>query len=239
MPHSEHERPYRGTVPPHLCAMPPISFRQVLSYLWPHVAHRTEGRHGPLSVAWEAGTKVLNSANGNQSFGALHRVWQAVFHHLALETQPPRSVLLLGLGGGSVPAILRDELDIPAPITAVELDPAMIELARTHFSLDRHAQLEVIAGDAVVHVHALRRRFDLVLVDLFDDLDLARGVDTRGFAHGLRDRCAEGGTVCFNTVGYDADSDARCDQVRRHLGSTFLQVTEFRSEGVNRVFIAR
>lgn len=212
-------------------------FRRLISYLWPIAEARAEGRHGTLTVRWEAGAKVLNSVEGNQSFGALHRVWQEVFAHLELGTRVPRNVLLLGLGGGSVPAILRDELGIDAPITAIELDPKMVQLARDHFALDRHRDLEVITGDATIQIHALRERFQLVVVDLFADLDLARGVDSRAFLHGLRDRCAEDGVVCFNTVAYDPVSDRRCQAVHDHGLIVFNRVEELRLEEVNRLFI--
>jgi spermidine synthase len=133
--------------------------------------------------------------------------------------------------------ILRKELGLTATITAVECDPAMVALARKHFGLDAWDGLEVIIGDAIVQCHALRQRFDWVLVDLFDDLDLARGTDTMGFAHALRDRTA--GTLAFNTVGYNAASDARCERVRANLKKAFASVNESRLEDVNRVFVAR
>ena len=212
-------------------------WRRLLSYLWPTIQLREPSLHGVLTVRWEAGAKVLNSANGNQSFGALHRVWQLIFDELDLRRDPPRDVLLLGLGGGSVPTILREELGVAAPITAVELDPVMVELGRRHFGLGSHAGLHVVAGDATMQVHNMRERFDLVVVDLFDDLDLARGVDTMGFAHALRERCS--GILCFNTVGYDGISDQRCQRVKENLSRVFGKVDELRVEGVNRVFVAR
>jgi spermidine synthase len=211
----------------------------VLSWLWPVRAARIEGLHGPLEVRWERGRKVINSAQANQSFGSLHQVWRAAFAEVGVQRQPPGSVLLLGLGGGSVVHILRRELGIKAPITAVELDRVMVQLARQHFGLDALANVTVLEGDATIQVHALRERYDLVLVDLFDDLDLARGVDGRTFIHGLRDRCAEGGTVLFNTVGYDEASDARCQRVLHHVRQVFHTVDEIREKKVNRVFVAR
>jgi spermidine synthase len=190
-----------------------------------------------LEVRWEAGRLVLNSAQSNQSFGSLHRVWADVLTRVVKTHGAPESVLLLGLGGGSAAWILRRELGIAMPITAVEIDPVMIGLARDHFGLDEHSGIHVLEGDATVLVHGMRDRFDLVLVDLFDDLDLARGVDTMGFAHALRDRCA--GTLCFNTVGFDETSDRRCDRVNQNLERIFTSVDEWRLEDVNRVFIAR
>jgi spermidine synthase len=210
-----------------------------ISWVWPVHLAGTNGRHGPLEVRWEQGRKVLNSTNGNQSFGSLHRVWQRVFAHLELSQHPPKRVLLLGLGAGSVVHILRAELGIPAHITAVEIDPIMTSLAREHFGLDRHVDIEVLVGDAVIQVQMHQQRYDLIVVDLFDDLDLARGVDTRGFAHGLRERCADDGSVCFNTVSYDPGSELRCTRVHDNLLSVFNGVEEFRTEDLNRVFIAR
>ncbi|MBK8497290.1 MAG: hypothetical protein IPL52_00390 [Flavobacteriales bacterium] len=210
---------------------------RIISYLWPvRVAH-AHGAHGELEVRYETGRLVLNSAHGNQSFGSLHRVWQQVFARMGLREHPPQEVLMLGLGGGSIVHILREELGVAAPITAVELDPVMVELARQHFGLGVHTGLRVLVGDATLQVHSMRERYDLVVVDLFDDLDLARGVDTMGFAHALRDRCS--GILCFNTVGYDGPSGQRCQRVKDNLGRVFGKVDELRVEGVNRVFLAR
>ena len=216
-----------------------MDWRSWISWVKPISAERKAGLFGPLYVRWEMGRKVLNTANANQSFGSLHRVWAAVLQHLNLQRKPPRSVLLLGLGGGSAVHILRDEMHLSCPITAVELDPAMIDLGKRHFGLGRWADLKIVQGDATIQVHALRERYDLVLVDLFDDLDMARGVDHGGFAHGLRERCEFGGTLCFNTVGYDDASEARCDRVKVLLQRVFSEVEEFRTKETNRVFIAR
>lgn len=210
-----------------------------ISWMRPvHVA-RAEGRAGTLEVRWERGQKVLNSPHANQSFGSLHRVWQVTLRQLDLPARPPANVLLLGLGGGSAIRILREELGLRCPITVVEWDPAVVAVAREHFALDRQEALTLITGDAVIQVQAMRERFDLVLVDLFDDLDLARSVDTAGFAHGLRDRCAEGGTVCFNTVAYDEASAERCQRVHDNLARTFLHVDELQAEEMNRIFLSR
>jgi spermidine synthase len=114
----------------------------------------------------------------------------------------------------------------------------MVDLARDQFNMDRHKDVTVVTGDATIQVHTLPDRYDLVLVDLFDDLDLARGVDSRAFIHGLRDRCAENGVVCINTVSHDPLSEERCEKVLLHLQRTFHEAEELRLEGVNRMFIA-
>ena len=79
-----------------------MRFRALLSWLWPMPVDRFTTLHGPMEVRYEGGALVLNSERGNQSFGSLHRVWQDVFQRIGLKNSPPTSVLLLGLGGGSV-----------------------------------------------------------------------------------------------------------------------------------------
>ena len=212
-------------------------FARFLSYIFPIRTHTANGKFGPLEIRWENGRKVLNSANGNQSFGSLHRVWQNTLHEVFKDLRK-KTVLMLGFGGGSAAYILRNELDSKASITAIELDPCMMDLATSHFGADGIEKFTMIQGDAVVRIHAIKERFDLILVDLFEDLDLARGVDTSGFSHGLRDRCEQGGIVCFNTVAYDEKSGNRSQKIADHLGRVFNTVTEFRYEGVNRMFIA-
>lgn len=210
---------------------------RLLSWIWPITMERTEGAFGPLQLRWEYGRLALNTPNANQSFGSLHRVWQHVLGQ-EIGATPPRNVLALGLGGGSVVHILRREHGLNMPITVVELDPMMVHLARTRFGLEGMPGVEVITGDATIQVHALRGRYDLVLVDLFEDLEMARGTDSRAFVQGLRDRCADGGKVCFNTVGYDTRSKRRCDRVQELLCDAFANVREWRTEDFNRVFVA-
>ena len=213
-------------------------FYRWLSHLWPITIQTAESQMGEVSIRWENGHKVLNSKNGNQSFGSLHEVWVQTFNAIGLEKLNAGSVLLLGLGGGSVPYILRRNWQIEGPITIIELDPQMIRIAKEHFGLNELHNVNVIQGDAIIQLHSLKKRFDLIVIDLFSDLDMARGVETNGFAHGLRDRCNDGGIVCFNTVAYDPKSNARCDQVLTQLKKVFSQVNEFKFEGVNRVFVA-
>jgi spermidine synthase len=211
---------------------------RLMSFRTPHLIERCEGLFGPLEVCWERGRKVINSAHANQSHGALHRVLHAALRPALREIGAPRNTLLLGLGGGSAVRIIGRELRMPHRILAVELDPAMIDLAARHFGMKNHDRLQVVQGDAIILAHTLRERFDLVVVDLFADSEPAQGGATSGFIHALRDRLAEGGRICFNTMAYDARTREHSERVHGLLRRAFLHVRIIEAEGVNRVFIA-
>src|SRR5512134_2559785 len=93
-------------------------------------------------------------------------VWDALAAPLAwLAPARRRSVLLLGLGGGSAARVIR-ALAPRARIVGVEIDPAVVSAARRWFDLDALG-VEVVTGDAARFLRATRARFDAVLEDVF------------------------------------------------------------------------
>lgn len=93
-------------------------------------------------------------------------VWDALAAPLAwLPPARRRSVLLLGLGGGSAARVAR-ALAPRARIVGVEIDPEVVRAARESFDLDALG-LEVIVDDAYSVLRRRRARFDVVMEDIF------------------------------------------------------------------------
>jgi spermidine synthase len=92
-------------------------------------------------------------------------VWWALAAPVLLLPHRRRRVLLLGLAAGSVARAIR-ALDREAEIVGVELDRGVLRAARRHFDLDV-LRLEVVIGDALAYLRRTRRRFDLIVEDLF------------------------------------------------------------------------
>ncbi len=88
-----------------------------LSHVWPVRVQRAAGTHGTLELTWEYGRLVVNSANANQSFGSLHRVWRAALRDAGIQRKEPRTALVLGYGAGSVAHILLKRVLDTTPIT--------------------------------------------------------------------------------------------------------------------------
>lgn len=81
----------------------------------------------------------------------------------------PKSILMLGLGGGSGIAVLRRRFP-NSKITVVEHDPEMIKLAHQLVFARLKYIPEILAGDAGEIVETLakkRKDFDVVIFDLF------------------------------------------------------------------------
>jgi spermidine synthase len=106
-----------------------------------------------------------------------------------------RNVLLLGLGGG---ASIRDvEVRFPdAPITAIEWDPAMADIAREIHDFAREPR--ILVGDIVEVVPQLSEKFGLVLVDCFSGNEPAPSLFEPRFLSVFEERLQKGGRVILN-----------------------------------------
>jgi spermidine synthase len=88
-----------------------------------------------------------------------------------LYVQPqPRRILMIGLGGGVVPAVLQHLLP-EAEIEAVEIDPAVIRVAGSHFNFKAGPKTRVHADDGRVFIKrqlAAGAKYDIVMLDAYD-----------------------------------------------------------------------
>lgn len=122
-------------------------------------------KNGSITIR-KIGPRIKVSVNGYEQGSAyVARVWHAALERVP-ENHPVKQVLLLGLGSGcSIPAILKRFPD--AHVTAIEWDPAMVEVAKSLRLYPENAAPEIIVGDATEIVPKMTRTFDLILVDLF------------------------------------------------------------------------
>jgi spermidine synthase len=132
---------------------------------------------------------------------------------------PPESVLLLGLGGGTMLRQLR-RLCPDTRFVAVEIDAAIVKLARDHMDLDAIGA-EVIVADAYAWLDHATEQFDVVIDDLFltGDLDVLRSAVLEGHVlDRVRARVAKDGILVANLI-----TDHGHLEVRRRMRAAFKE----------------
>jgi spermidine synthase len=215
-----------------------LNLARLLSYVWPVRVWKGAGAKGELELTWEYGRLVVNSANANQSFGSSHRVWRAAFRDEGILHRSPATALVLGYGAGSVAHILLNELGLDTIITGVDHDEKMFQLAREHFPLKRMERLRLVVADAFEFAARSSSLYDMVVVDLFEDLDFAQGVERAEFLVALRRLVSPEGLLLINTVAHDEKSALRSARLADELRLVFTEVKEHHYDVSNRVFIA-
>ena len=215
----------------------PNPLTRLLSYILPLTCTVHSPISGPLKVRCYRGHKVLDTRHANYSYGSLQRILR--YGLLFVEPMQANQILLLGLGGGSVVATLRQEMHYQGHLTAVELDPVMIRLAATEFGIQPDAQLTIVWADAFEWVcTAPAGGFGLVIVDLFVDLDLPAGLQTATFWQHLQRVLHPGGYVLFNTLT-SVLLQVAGQALPTYLESLGFSVKELEVERLNQLLILR
>lgn len=155
------------------------------------------------------------------------------------KNDPPRSVLMLGLAGGTAFRVLRHLLP-DCMLTAIDIDPEIIDLAREHMELD-DLGIEVVIGDAYDWLEKNKRTFDVVIDDIYlagkTDVFRPREWDV-GLMEHLRRAMAPGGVLAVNLVT-GAGHRSMQSLTRRVLRENFPVVRTIKSiEAMNEVLVA-
>jgi len=120
----------------------------------------------------------------------------------ALYLQPdPKRVLIIGLGGGSLPAAIA-QIAPRAEIDSVEIDPAVIRVAGKYFDFRPTPRNRVHEGDGRVFVkRAIKNgaKYDLVMLDAFDHEYIPEHLLTREFLGEVKNVMTEDGVLAANT----------------------------------------
>ncbi|MFD2787686.1 spermidine synthase [Hymenobacter rubripertinctus] len=211
--------------------------RRLLSYVLPLTRRVASVHSGTLRVTLWRGHKVLDTAHANYSYGTLQRVLR--YGLLFAPAHPAGPVLLLGLGGGSVVPTLRQERGVTGPITAVELDPVVIRVAAEEFGIETGPGLHIVCADAFVWVRtAPAAAFELVVVDLFLDLELPAGLGDGAFWRHLLRLTRPGGWVLCNLLT-SAELWPEGQPLSGFLEQLGFEVKDVEVEQFNRLLILR
>lgn len=110
---------------------------------------------------------AVQLTEGDEFFYHEALVWPPLLFHPA-----PRSVLIVGGGDGGA---LEEVLKFPTveSVTLVEIDPAVIEIAKAHFQSVNHGafddpRVRLVVADAAEFLPADPARYDVILLDMSD-----------------------------------------------------------------------
>ncbi len=131
-----------------------------------------------------------------------------------------RRALVIGLGAGSIPKrFVRDYAGISVDVA--ELDPAVVEVAKTYFDLREDGRLRVSVADGRLFLRRTRTLYDLIVLDAYFAEGIPFHLATREFLALARAHLRPGGIVAANIVGaLDGEQSA----LFRSLYKTYAEV---------------
>jgi spermidine synthase len=180
--------------------------KKLISHIYPVTRKIKSNFSGTLEITTKNGKKYLNTKNANYSYGALQQILK--FGLKKIDLKKVNSVLLLGLGGGSVIETLRDDFKYQQHITAVDIDPVIIDIAKTEFQLNKDLNLDMICDDALNFMNNNKQKFDLIIIDLFIDIIVPQIFLELPFWENVIKAKSSSGIILFNASLQKSKSDS-------------------------------
>ena len=185
--------------------------QKIFSYLIPiKIFKKKSARSKTIEVTWANGELVLDSENTNYSYGSLQRILRYGLRNIGYNSILKMDhILLLGVAGGSVVKTLVDEIKYKGKITGVEIDSEMIQIANEYFNLNQIKQLEIIIDDAFEFVLKTKHKYDLIIIDIFEDIKMPNFLFESFFSERICSLLKTQGFVLFNTMILDEAHNVR------------------------------
>ena len=200
---------------------------RLLSFIYPITKKVKSEFNGTLEITWYNGKKHLNTKNANYSYGSLQKILKTGLQKINLSNC--NNVLILGFGGGSVIKTLRKDFSYQNTITAIEIDPVVIKIAKEEFNVSKFNNLEIVCDDAFKFAEKNDRQFDLIIVDLFIDTEIPSSFYQISFWENIIKACSSKSSILFN-----ASLDSKNDHEIVNIAS-FLFKNKFQIERLDKV----
>ena len=154
---------------------------------------------------------------------------------LAVAENPTR-VLIVGLGGGTIPQFLRHHFP-DLVIDVVEIDPAVVHVAEDYFGFRPDERMRAFVDDGRNFIEQSDPVYDVIYLDAYSATSVPYSLTTRQFLEATRKALKPGGVVVGNVWSYG--SNKLYHSMIRTYQHVFPQVAVNTVPGVgNRIVVA-
>jgi spermidine synthase len=176
--------------------------RKFFSYVVPiNIYKKKSTVSNSLEITWANGQLVLDSKNTNYSYGSLQRILRKGLKNIGFDQiKKMKSILILGVAGGSVIKTIVDEIKYKGEIVGVEIDVEVIKIANDYFDLDKTPNLKIIIEDAFEFVLKNNTTYDMIIIDIFQDTLMPNFLFEKVFMNKIGILLNKKGTLLFNTM---------------------------------------
>ena len=214
-----------------------LKLKYFLSFLFDIEIETTESILNPfLKVVMRNGSLLLNSQNANYSYGSLQDAFKFVFKKIKIEDKKLNTILILGFGCGSIAALFNDYKNIE--ITGVEADEKVIELYEKYFIGEITSDITLIEDFAEDFIKLNTKKYDLILVDIFIDLEIPSPIKEIAFFNHVTQSLAKNGVFIYNFIATNEQESKTFISIEALLSKTYSKLETIEYMKHNKIIVA-
>lgn len=179
--------------------------------MMPKIIYSTDSEfNGHIDVVQVGKTRKIKVDDIEQSLNwqspsAKRLVWGQAVEILQEEEPNLKNILVLGLGGATVQHFISREFP-DTQIVSVDIDPAMVEIAKNYFDLDSIKNHRTVLADACrvivepENFEMQKKSFQAIYVDIFVGSQYPDLGKSGNFVSAVKEMAIPGGLVIFNRI---------------------------------------
>ncbi|MSP97312.1 MAG: methyltransferase domain-containing protein [Betaproteobacteria bacterium] len=175
--------------------------------------HQTKSRYNSIYVTEnEAGLRILRFESGGDRQSVvklgdpdhLELPYARVIPIAIALVDKPARVLVVGLGGGTIPSFLRKRMP-QMMIDAVDIDPEVVAVAKSHFDFREDDKMRAYVDDGRRFIEQREGLYDIIFLDAFGADNIPYSLATREFMVSVKRALTPRGVVVGNVWGKGAN----------------------------------
>ena len=155
--------------------------------------------NGTIEINMLDGKKTVDILNTNYSYGVLQKILHKALKHINFGYEI-KTVLVLGMGAGSIVETIREHFYSQAFIELVEIDAQIISIAKEEFEIEKFDNISIVHADAYEYVQQSNKKFDLIIVDVFVVDTIPEKFTTKPFIDAICSLVNQTGYIIYNTM---------------------------------------
>ena len=201
-----------------------------LSFILDVKIETTESILNPfLQVVIRNGRLLLNTYNANYSYGSLQDAFRFVFKKI-------KDILVLGFGCGSVAALFNGYKNVE--ITGVEADEKVLALYEKYFIEEITSELILVEAFAEDYVTTITKTYDLIIVDVFIDIEVPSSIKESSFYKPLQNRLNKNGILIFNFIVLNEKEQIEFEKIEDYFKLNYRRVETIEFMKFNKILVA-
>lgn len=200
---------------------------------WAETIHEEKSKYRDIAVIQNGDRRCLlfnvHRGDRNQTCMFVSEPDRLVFDYTRMSfaglllKPDPKKILIIGLGGGSLPLTFND-LFPDAQIDTVEIDEAVVRVAKQFFFFEERSNMQVFIDDGrpfIKRASIRKQKYDYIILDAFSGDYIPEHMLTQEFLEEVKSVMTEDGVLVANTFSTSRLYDHESVTYQRVFGDFF------------------